>query len=545
MTRLFRELLQIRGLSKKFVHPAYEELFDGFLMPGMKEAVERILRAAESGEKVVIYGDYDVDGVTAATVMEEALKMAGCEIKKILLPDRFRDGYGMNMGMVDEIGGATLVVTVDCGSSNLEVIEALGKKGVDVIVTDHHEIGEGLEKELKKQAILLNPKRVDCEVGKRLSGVGVAFMLARALNAQMNGGECNGQEKWFLALVAVGTVCDSMELLEENRILVYYGMKVLAKTRRAGLRALTEVAGVEAGKLTTHSIGFQLGPRLNAGGRLESAEKSLMLLREQSRAEAFRLASELNELNKQRRQVQEEALAEIEDLVDDEPVIIVRGKWHEGVIGIVAGRLVEKYKRPAMVVTEVFDDGDGDGFKDKLLKLSGRSFGDFSLAKCIDECRDLLVKGGGHAAACGATLIEENYEEFKGKVLKYYAELGLENQEKYLDSKADLVLDDLSELTEEFADELETLEPFGEGNPEPIFEAEVTVFSKRILKDKHLALTVRDEKGRFFRLMGFFAREEWMEIVEMEEVRVKFTVLINEFRGERKVEGRIVNLERA
>ena len=545
MTRLFQELLQIRGLSKDFVRPKYDDLVDPFLLPDMERAVERIFDASKKVEKVVIYGDYDVDGVTAATVMEEALKMAGCEVVKIILPDRFRDGYGMNMSMVNEVekAGAGLVVTVDCGSSNVEVIEALKAKGIDTIVTDHHEIGEGFEDEIKKIAPLINPKRKDCEVGKRLAGVGVAFMLARAINMKLNDGVCDGQEKWLLDLVAIGTVCDSMELLEENRILVYYGLKVLPKTRREGLKALMDVAGIDLGKLSTHAIGFQIGPRLNAGGRLESAERSLNLLRAKSRAEAFGLANELNELNKKRRRVQDEALGEIDEKIDEsQSVIVMRGAWHEGVIGIVAGRLVEKYKKPAMVVTETHDDDDGDGFKDTVLKLSGRSFGDFSLAECIEECRDLLVKGGGHAGACGATLRAGNYEKFVTRVQEFYRSLGLKNQEKFLTRRADIVLSDFSEITEEFADELETLEPFGEGNPEPIFEVEATIFSKRILKEKHLALTVRDEKGKFFRMMGFFADDDWLEVGEMENVKVKFTVLVNEFRGERKVEGRIVEL---
>ena len=511
MTRLFRELLQIRGLSKDFIQPQYESLFDPFLMPDMKQAVERVLQVKKAGEKVLIYGDYDVDGVTAATVMEEALKMAGCDVAKVALPDRFRDGYGMNMEIVKEVErlGASLVVTVDCGSSNLEVIEALKQKKVDMIVTDHHAISEEVEGDLCKKAILLNPKRKDCKVGKRMAGVGVAFTVARAINMRLNGGECDGQEKWLLDLVAIGTVCDAMELLDENRTLVYYGMKVLPKTRREGLRALMDVAGIDLQRFSTHSIGFQIGPRLNAGGRLESAEKSLQLLRATSRAEAFQIANELNELNKKRRRVQDEALGEIDEKIDEnQGVIVVRGTWHEGVIGIVAGRLVEKYKKPAMVVTETHDDDDGDGFKDAVLKLSGRSFGDFSLAECIEECRDLLVKGGGHAGACGATLKAGNYEKFVTRVQEFYRSLGLKNQEKFLTSRADVVLSDFSEITEEFADELETLEPFGEGNPEPIFEVDATVFSKRILKEKHLALTVRDEKGKFFRMMGFFADDD-------------------------------------
>ncbi len=543
MTRLFQELLNLRGFNKSFLNPKYEDLFDPFLLPDMDRAVERILEAGKKSEKVVIYGDYDVDGVTSSVVMREALELAGCEVVEIFLPDRFRDGYGMNMGVISRVKdtGATLLVTVDCGSANADVVKELINTNIDVIVTDHHEVTDDNFDGLIDEAIFINPKRPDCEHGKRLAGVGVAFMLAKAVNAKLNNDRCNGQEKWLLDLVAIGTVCDAMELLEENRILAYYGMKVLEKTRRKGLIALMSVAGIDKGKVSTHAIGFQLGPRLNAGGRLQTANLSLRLLESDSMAEAVGIAAKLNELNLQRRRIQDQALRDIAEGIDENmPIIFARGEWHEGVIGIIAGRLVEEYKKPAMVVTSVESDDDGDDFKDEILKMSGRSFGDFSLAKCLEYCKSLLLKGGGHAAACGATLLSQKYDDFIKSATEYYESLELKNQERFLRKQADLELSDLGEINEEFADELVKLEPFGEGNEEPIFKIQVEVFSKRILKDRHVALNVRDKKGKIFKMMAFFADEDLKELHELDEIELKFTVMNNEFRGERKIDGKIV-----
>ena len=233
MTDLFKQLLRQRGLDKDFLHPDYEMLFDPYKLSGIRQAVVRIKAACDSNEKIVIYGDYDADGVTASTLMRDALKGYGCEKVEIMLPNRFLDGYGLNMPAVDKIvkRGAKLVITVDCGSGSEEVIAELKKRNVDTIVTDHHEIPD-----IPKSAVaVVNPKQGD-KLGQRMAGVGVAFMLARALNMDKNGGKCDGQEKWMLDLVAIGTICDSMELRDENRILTYYGMKVLSKTRRPGIK---------------------------------------------------------------------------------------------------------------------------------------------------------------------------------------------------------------------------------------------------------------------------------------------------------------------
>lgn len=532
MTEIFAQLLRERGLDEHFLYPKYDELFDALDLAGVKEAVARIRQAREAGEKIIVYGDYDADGVTASTLMRDALKYYGCEKVEIILPNRFTDGYGLNMPAVDKIvgRGAKLVITVDCGSGSEETIAALRKRGIETIVTDHHEIPE-----IPKSAVaVVNPKRGG-KVGKRMAGVGVAFTVARALNADQNGGKCDGQEKWLLDLVVIGTICDSMELREENRILSYYGMKVLAKTRRPGIRELARTASVDLSKLNTHAIGFQLGPRINAAGRMKSADLALELMMSTSRTKAFSLASELDGLNKERREAQDEAVKETK-INDKDAVIIACGQWHEGILGIIAGRLVELYQKPAFALTDL-----GDG----RLKGSGRSFGDFSLVDVLQHCPEgMLLNGGGHAGACGVLLPADRLEDFRSFVQKYYQSLKLKNQERYLRVISDIKLKDLSGINEELFNEICLLEPFGDGNTEPIFEFTGEVFERRLLKEKHLSLAVKDKNGKILKTVGFYAAPEWVAVKNGDKVRVQFTLTKNEFRGKATIEGSLISLER-
>ena len=337
--------------------------------------MERIRLAVDRGEKVLIYGDYDVDGVTASTLMFDALKLAGVEFVEVMLPDRFVDGYGMSAKVITRAKelGVGLVVTVDCGSGNGAIVEELNREGIDTIVTDHHEC----PLELPEAVAVINPKRQDWQIPVEiteaeidgLAGVGVAFKLAQALVE--SGLIPSGQEKWLLDLAMIGTICDSMLLTGENRILGFYGMKVLEKTRRVGLIELVRLAGVK--KIDSDAIKFQIGPRLNAAGRLESAQISLDLLTTKSKAEAAQLAEKLEELNKQRQGEQRRALKEVDERgvlglkqgSSELPAVIVEtGEWHEGIVGIIAGKLSDKYKRPAFALCEVTDG---------ILKGSGRS----------------------------------------------------------------------------------------------------------------------------------------------------------------------------
>lgn len=531
MTGLFQRLLRQRGLDDSFLYPRYEDLFAPEKLKGVKEAVERVRIARENGEKIIIYGDYDADGVTSSTLLRDALKYYGCKKVEIILPNRFTDGYGLNPPAIEKITarGAKLVITVDCGSGSEDVIAALKERGVDTIVTDHHEIPE-----VPKSAVaVINPKQGD-KVGVRMAGVGVAFALARALNMDMNDGKCDGQEKWLLDLVVIGTICDSMELREENRILSYYGMKVLAKTRRAGIKELARAASVDLGRLNTHAIGFQLGPRINAAGRMKSADLALDLMMATSRSRAFSLANELDSLNSERRKAQEKAIEEIE-VSDKDAVIVACGDWHEGILGIIAGRLVEIYQKPAFALTRL---------KDGRIKGSGRSFGEFSLAEALQKCSNLLLAGGGHAGACGVSMEAEKLEAFRKEINKYYKSLNLKNQERFLQNESDLKLDDLSEITEELYAEFSLLEPFGDGNTEPILEFAGRVVGKRLLKEKHLSLNVEDKNGKTIKLMAFYAPEEWKDIENGDMVRAQFTLTKNEWRGKVTIEGNILSLER-
>lgn len=532
MTRIFKKLLAERGLDESFLHPKYEDLFDPFLMLGMTKAVDRIEQAKNRGEKIVIYGDYDADGVTSSTVCRDALVYFGCEDVDIMLPNRFKDGYGLNESAVPEIVGcgAKLVITVDCGSGSEDVIAMLKERGVDTIVTDHHEIPK-----IPKSAVaVINPKRRGEKYGLNMAGVGVAFTLARALNIRKNNGKCDGQEKWLLDMVAIGTVCDSMILREENRIMVYYGMIVLSKTRRKGLQELAKVAKAKLAEISTHAIGFQLGPRINAAGRMKTADVALELMLSDSRAEAMRLAAELDDLNAARREAQDKAVKEVEGDFGNESVIVAHGKWHEGIVGIVAGRLSEIYKRPAFALTQL---------EDGTYKGSGRSFGDFSLADALQHLEEKMpLSGGGHAGACGLSFGADQLDKFKKQIVAYYDSLGLKDQERYLRSKSDIVLDGLTELTPELYDEICQLEPFGNGNEEPIFEFRGRITSKRVLKEKHVMFVMSDGRQEFS-LKSFYSPEEYFTFESGQMARAQFTLSKNEWGGRVKIEGLLISLE--
>ena len=538
MSKLFERLLEVRGLDYSFLHPKYEDLTDPSVLPDLDKAMARIKQAIDNHEKILIYGDYDVDGVTASTVMANALTLAGIKPENIdiMLPDRFADGYGMSPRLITRVKkqGITLVITVDCGSRNHTIIDELNTLRIDTIVTDHHECGTDLPDALA----VINPKRSDFIEEKpnlkNLAGVGVAFKLAQGLAKK--GIISSGQEKWLLDLVLIGTICDNMLLTGENRILGYYGIKVLEKTRRAGLKELMNRAKVK--NLTAESIGFQIGPRLNAAGRLRSAHLSLDLLRATSPTDAATLAEQLENLNSKRKTEQQNAIKEINDRgISDDPVIIETGTWHEGILGIIAGRLVEDYRRPAFVLSEV---------ENGIYKGSGRSFGDFSLAKALDFTKDTIIGGGGHAGAAGVRVEGKKLYEFREKINKYYKSLHLTGQEDYLKNHADLDVSNLADLSLGFLDELKLLEPFGAGNEEPIFRllgTDIINVSRMGTEQNHLRLDVRDKKSNNLKLVAFYAPKEWLTLSLEDKITPLVKLTENDFNGVKSAEARIVDIE--
>ena len=546
MNKIFEQLLEIRGVDKSFLEPKYEELTNPFCLPDMEKAVERLMAAAglakkkgaekKIKEKVLVYGDYDVDGVTATAIMVKALELLGITEVKTMLPDRFADGYGMSERLVERAAKEKvgLVITVDCGSNNTEIIQKLKDMGIDVIVTDHHEISG----DLPEAVAVINAKRPEFqekeEIKKlrELSGAGVAFMLAKALADR--GAIPSGQEKWLLDLVMIGTICDSMELTGDNRIICKYGAIVLEKTRRVGIKELMRVAGLS--RLSTEAIGFQIGPRLNAAGRMQTAELALKLLLTDSKVEAAKIAEELNLLNRDRRNQQNEAVSEMsKEEIDKEPVIIASGKWHEGIVGIIAGRLTERYKKPSFVLAEIGD----------FYKGSGRSFGEFNLADTLAECQDIIISGGGHAAACGVKIEKDKLDEFKKRVNDYYKKLNLKDQERFLEAEEDLRLAELDGLDLDLMEEMRKLEPFGNGNPEPVFllsDMFLQDVSKMGSEGQHLRMLVRDEQGRTMKLVAFFAEKTWLNLQPGGRVNVWVSLVENEWNGIRSVEGRILRI---
>ena len=535
MNKLFIQLLQKRHQGPSFLQPKYEESANPFMLADMEKATAYLKKSIKKQQKILIYGDYDVDGVTASTLMTETLRLAGLrsENVKIMLPDRFADGYGMSPKLVKyaKKNDISLVITVDCGSRNHAIIDELNTLNIATIITDHHETDE----KMPEAVAVINPHRKDKPTKElqNLAGVGVAFKIAQALVEE--GLIKKGQEKWLLDLVLIGTICDNMTLVGENRILGYYGMKVLAKTRRPGLKELMRTAGIK--RLSSESVGFQLGPRLNAAGRLDTADIALNLLCAKSASEAAAYANQLEVLNKKRKHEQNLAINEIiKRGIDENPVIIETGDWHEGILGIVAGRLVEEYHRPAFVLTNTSDN---------IYKGSGRSFGDFNLAEALNFANDSIISGGGHAAAAGVKIEQKNLYAFREKINEYYKSLKLTNQEYFLKTNPDLELNNLTDLSLDLLDDLKSLEPYGAGNEEPVFLLNnLEIIEKRKIGDdgQHLRLDVRDQNNKTMKLVAFYAPKTWFSIEPGETPSILIKILENEWNGTRSVEGRILDI---
>lgn len=538
---LFENILQARGLDAAsiadFLSPDYDTKHDPFLLPDMHAAVDRLVQALDNQEHIMIYGDYDIDGLTATTVLLDAFASFGFLHVDSFIPNRFIEGYGLTIDAVEQIieAGAQLIVTVDCGSLSHKEIERSNALGVDVIVTDHHNVSD-----MQPPAVaVINPKRSDHGYPFiDLAGVGVAFKLVQALQTRIDGLP-NGSEKWLLDLVALGTVCDVVTLVDENRTNVYWGLKVLAKTRRPGLRALMAVAKVDPPTVNSRSLGFGLGPRMNAAGRLETARHSLDMLLATDGRVALEKAEQLDMMNLARRSDQDKifkaAIIQAERY-RDLPVLVVSGAdWNHGIVGIVAAKLLEKYKKPTYVLQEMGEQSKG----------SARSYGDFSAVAAIRAADDIITKGGGHTLAAGVTLPTANIAAFRTRVNQFYTDLQLRDQPALLLPKADVVIDDLSEVTEGLIDQLASLEPFGSANPEPILQIKnVIVTDQRRMgaDNQHVKLEVKDGQGRRMQVLAFGAPSHFYA-EPGESVSVMFQPSINEWQGRRTVEGRLLHLE--
>ena len=539
---LFEKILVARGLTTRaaretFLRPDYMATkHDPFLLPDMERAVARLKQARQRGEKIVIYGDYDIDGLSATALLLDAFGKFGFKDVDAFIPNRFVEGYGMTMGAVDKVRdmGADLIVTVDTGSLCHAEIAYAASLGIDTVVTDHHNVAEAPP----PSVAAVNPKFPGHTYPfSDLCGAGVAFKLVQALQTELEGLP-DGYEKWLLDLVALGTVCDIVTLADENRANVYWGLEVLKKQQRPGLKALMAVAGVEPEQVNARHLGFGLGPRMNAAGRLETAQHALDMLVARDGLAALEASEKLEELNNKRRGIQdaifEEACVQAEKLANDRVLVVSSDGWNHGVIGIVASKLVEKYKKPVFIIGERGEEATG----------SARSFGDFSAADAVRAADDIIIKGGGHGAAAGVTLATEKIGDFRRRVNEFYDSLQLTNQERYLLPRADVEIDDFSEINEELVENLARMDPFGNGNPEPVLKiTTASVLSVRRMgaDGQHVKLALRDKNGKVLQMLAFNAPEEFFR-EPGDEVAAWFQPTVNEWQGMKSVEGRLLHL---
>jgi single-stranded-DNA-specific exonuclease len=523
---LLARLLIQRGLTEAaaaqaFLHPSLAQLHPPGLMAGMREAVSRLFRAVEQHEKILIYGDYDVDGTMAVVVLLTALRMLGGEVETHV-PHRLTDGYGMRAPVVEEAAGKgfRVVISVDTGIREHAVLARARDLGVDCIVTDHH-LPDG---HLPPACAILNPRRPDCGYPeKSLAGVGVAFKLAQAL---LGDRMTEKLLQSFLKIVSIGTVADVVPLTGENRVIARFGLEALRQPAQSGLTALIELAGLAGKEISAGDVGFRLAPRLNAAGRMENARDVIDLFTLSDPLRTREIAERLEHLNRERQRVEEEILraivAELEQRADlgEQYTLALAGEgWHRGVIGLVAQRVVERYHRPALVIG--IEDGVGVG--------SGRSIPRFHLLEALTSVGDLFQRFGGHAQAAGFALAAEGIPELTRR-FELYARSVLTAADLEPVLRVDAPID-LTEVDWRLYEEIRQLAPFGMGNPTPVLSASAVrlLASPRILQDKHLKLRV-GKGGRTLDALGWDWAPRAASLEAGQQVDLAFVIEQNNYQ---------------
>jgi single-stranded-DNA-specific exonuclease len=474
--------------AERFLNPCIEHLHDPLLLKGMREAADRVHRAIENGEKILIWGDYDVDGTTGTVLLRKALKMLGAETG-FHVPNRFTEGYGVNIPALEKAkaDGFSLVITVDCGIRSFEPLIWAKENGLDVIITDHH-LSDEVNGNPPALAVV-NPNQTGCTYpDKHLAGVGVAFKLAHVLLRER---DLERHVPAFLKIAAIGTVADIMQLTGENRAIVAIGLRDLPKTVNHGLKALMEVAECRE-EMTSYHIGFRIAPRINAAGRMDVAQHVIELFESEDYENARQLATLLDSRNRERQQVQQKitelAIFETEN-IDQQHFVVVAGEgWHRGVIGLAASKIAERLYRPTIVLS--IEDGYAHG--------SARSVGQFHLLKALESCGDLFEQFGGHAAAAGMKIKSDRIDELRERLNAHTAEVLSEDAripELRIDAPVSTQTLDLS-----LVDALNVFEPFGAGNPKPIFTTSGLFVRDEpfVMKEKHLKLKLVDSERRRF-----------------------------------------------
>lgn len=546
------QLLYNIGLSDPdrvdwFLNPDYHNLYDPYLFGEMRIAVDRVWEAIKNQEKILVYGDYDADAVTANAVLHQTFRYLGVEVESYI-PDRFAEGYGLNLEAFQKIkdSGAKVVITVDCGTNSVEEAKFCKANGIDLIITDHHEITG----DIPDSYALVNPKNPnELYPEKQITGVGVAYKFAKALlsehekvieQKQIDPERYNSEwDKWLLDLVAIGTIADCHSLLGENRILVKFGLKVLLNTRWLGLRLLIENAGLDFTKKLPDSttIGFNIAPRINAAGRLEHADIALKLLTTTDYAEGIDLANRIEEINRRRQDITarivSEAKEKAEVIRDRKFLVLADSAWPKGVVGIVAGKLADHYKKPVIIMEKGESESTG----------SARTARGFDVVSALIAVKDNIKKFGGHKEAAGLTVENDKFDQFYMELLKYTDQHWPEElPPAILEIDATLQEKDLN--FERYA-EIEVFEPYGAGNPKPKFMLEdCTVMSHRLVgaSGQHLQLTVLCNET-LLDCIGFSMSYLSAQLEQATEISIAGELMVDTWNGTKKLKMRLIDVK--
>jgi single-stranded-DNA-specific exonuclease len=538
VSEILARLLVHRGMTEpeqaeRFLNPDWKHLPDAFLLPDAQVAVNRLLQAIERKEKILVYGDYDVDGVTSAALWYHTLSKLRARVQA-KVPHRKRDGYDIRVPVVDEAyrQGVSLILTCDCGIHAHHVVEHARELGIDVIITDHHEPGE----EVPRALAVVNPHLPHSRYPfPNLSGVGVSYRLGEAL-VRAKGFSPQNYRNHFLDLATLGTIADVMPLIEENRVFAWYGLSSIPRSKRPGVQALLSVACVPADRpVTMRQVQFALAPRINAVGRLDDAAVALELLTTEDPQRALQLAQELEEHNRRRRSEQQrildQALQQVaqRDIAREWVLVLAGEEWDKGVIGIVASKVVEQYHRPTVMISVDTQCGIGRG--------SARSIRPYDIFRAIEGRRELFIECGGHTLAAGFSIRVEHIEELRAHLNRLAHEwMSPEDLLPRLDIDADI---EPAELTPALVDEIAQMEPFGHGNPEPILLTRaLTILQKqRVGADgSHWKLIVRGEALPPTGCIAFGMGDYDERFAVGDEVNLVYTPQWNEFNGRREIQ---------
>ncbi len=547
------QILKNRGFESKkeiedFLNPDYNKLtHDPFKFNEMKEAVDLVIKHIVNRNKIMVYGDYDADGVTSSAVLAETLTTLKAEVD-IYIPDRVSEGYGLNKEAVKTIvkRGFRLIITCDGGIKSKEEVAYAKSEGVDVIITDHHLAPE--KKEDLPECIIINPALLEEKYPfKKLAGVGVAFKLAKAVisKTKLKEEDKNILEHRILDLVAIGTITDCVILRGENRVLTQKGIDLInSRKQRIGLQELLKVAGFRPDarkKVDAGNIAFQIGPRINAAGRIERATTAFELLVTRGPEEARIIASRLNEKNIERQEQTQIIVDDVENQIKNQSDNIIigvcpeNGEWNEGVVGLVAGKISEKYHKPALVLAKT-----KEGYKG-----SGRSILEYNIVEAMDAASGYLDKYGGHPAACGFSLAKKDLENFKKTILEH-ANLNIKLEDLVRKVKIDVELE-LDEVNLELLEQLDKLAPFGQGNPKPVMVSRDVIIADIVLlgmEEQHIKFKLTNGRSGIISAIGFTQAKKWKHLTIGDRVDIVYMLEINGFNGRSEAQMRVIDIKK-